>query len=436
MTPAQLSNYLSANKARLIDLDTYFVGGQRRYSAVMISNTGADQKAWWWYYNVSPSQINTLLWSNKARLVDIEQHDPAAGTFTVVMEQCPCPYWWWYYGVGESQLGDLLAQNGARIINIEPYSVGGQKRFAAIMINNSNAVTTRVSQILRSGADGATGLYLKQVGGPVLAALQENKIFEPASTLKVDPLLYAMRQVQAGSASLTGQVPIYGDVAGSCPGAVTANKEPLRDALQKMMQFSDNERTRAIIETFGVQNINNMAQAIGLTSTRINHSPGCGGPTPNTLTLANAGLLYEGVANGSLLNPTNRGTFFSLMAGKDTVDFSGAWDKTKEIIDAEAPAGMTVAKKENFKNQIRMSYKAGGYTLPGGNPWFEHRSIAGWAQIPFCTGSVVAPRQYVFGIFIDRATNAAAADATWNNAKVELLREPIRSALSNWASCG
>ena len=42
---------------------------------------------------------------------------------------------------------------------------------------------------------------------------------------------------------------------------------------------------------------------------------------------------------------------------------------------------------------------------------------------------------YVWGIFIDGATSATAADNTFNNAKVEPLREPIHAALSSWSSC-
>ena len=50
------------------------------------------------------------------------------------------------YGLTEAGVNDLSSQNGARVFHIEPYFVSGQKRFAAIMVNNSNEVETRVGE--------------------------------------------------------------------------------------------------------------------------------------------------------------------------------------------------------------------------------------------------------------------------------------------------
>ncbi|MEO1373833.1 MAG: hypothetical protein AAFW70_05835 [Cyanobacteria bacterium J06635_10] len=123
-----------ANKARIVDLDTYVVGGKRLYSAVMIKNKGGDQKAWWYYYNVSPSFITSKLKDNKARLVDIERH--GNNKFTVVMEKSQGQGWWWYYGKTAAQVNQLWQQNQARIFDIEPYTVDGKKRFAVLMLKN------------------------------------------------------------------------------------------------------------------------------------------------------------------------------------------------------------------------------------------------------------------------------------------------------------
>ena len=84
----QVSNAATANTARLVDVDTYFIGGQRYYSAVMISNTAADQKAWWWYADRTPEQISSALAANHARLTDIERHSAGEDRYTVVMEEC------------------------------------------------------------------------------------------------------------------------------------------------------------------------------------------------------------------------------------------------------------------------------------------------------------------------------------------------------------
>ncbi len=159
-----------ADNARLVDLDTYVVEGKRLYSAVMIKNTGDDQKAWWYYYNVSPSFITSKLQENKARLIDIEPH--GNDKFTVVMEKSQGQGWWWYYGKTAAQVNQLWQQNQARIFDIEPYTVNGNKRFAVLMLNNANTTTSRIGEMLRDNTDGVTGLYLKKVNGSVLASLQ------------------------------------------------------------------------------------------------------------------------------------------------------------------------------------------------------------------------------------------------------------------------
>ncbi|NEO61976.1 MAG: hypothetical protein F6J98_16650 [Moorea sp. SIO4G2] len=122
------------NQARIVDLDTYVVGGKRLFSAVMIKNTGADRKAWWVYSNKSPSFISSKLKENKARLIDIERR--GNNTFTVVMERSQGQRWWWYYGKTAAQVNQLWQQNGARIFDVEPYTVNGNKRFAVLMLDN------------------------------------------------------------------------------------------------------------------------------------------------------------------------------------------------------------------------------------------------------------------------------------------------------------
>lgn len=438
---SDITDAIVDNSGRLIDIESYFIGGVRRYSAVMIANEGADQKAWWWYVNVTPAQIGDLLQDNNARLIDLERHDTVAGTYAVIMESCPCPFWWWYFGLSETQVNDLVAQNGARIVDVETYGASSDRRFAVVMINNSNAITSRVGHLLRSGTDGVTGLYLKEVDGPVLAALQEHRIFEPSSSIKVLHHLHAMLQVQNGSASLGQSVDIYEDVPGtSCPGGPTGGSETLSDALREMMRRSDNERTKAVAVAFGTQNIINTAQSIGMTNTTINHHPGCGLP-PNDLTLADAGLLYEGVASGVLLNPTNRETFYELMAGKEMFldegyDFTHIWAPLlDDIINQEAPPTLTQAQRQGFKALMRLNYKAGGDTICTGGSCVYHRSVAGWAEIPYCTNGLAVARQYVFGIFINDATDMDATNDTFDNTKAELLREQISAALSDWSPC-
>ncbi len=313
-------------------------------------------------------------------------------------------------------------------------------------------ITARVLKILRN-IDGTTGLYLKEVGGPVLAACNERTVFEPASTIKVLHHLHAMLQVQSGSVvqgstvTLETLVPWFTgfvqDSQGrntSCPADRGLAVDPLRNVLREMMWRSDNRHTQAIRVYFGEASINATAQNLGMKDTLIQHRMGCG-PTHNPqdnfldkhnrLTLFDAGLLYEGVANGSLLTPPNRQTFYELMAGKE-FDFTGIWSAIQRMIVAEAPPNMTAQQRAAFTNQMDTRYKAGDYTWcdPQCLYW---RSIAGWAQIPFCQEGRIVIRQYVFGIFFDKASRNPST--AFRLAKAELLREQLRDALQAFPAC-
>jgi hypothetical protein len=367
-----------------------------------------------------------------------------------------CPASSFFTGQTQSQMQDLAAQNGERIIDSNAYPGCGDLCFSFILVDNSvpsldgaNAVTARVAQLLRAGGiNGVQGLFLKQVGGPVLANLEESFSFEPASTIKVLPHLYAMNQVQNGAANLTDSVQQYTNGPESCPDpAQPGSTETLSVALQQMMWHSDNARTREITDTFGAANMNAYAASIGMFGTQLNHIVGCGGPVPNQMTLTDAGALYEGVANASLLTPANQATFYSLMAGKaefnaEQSDFTHLWDTDIPAIISQAAPGATAAQRRDYQNAMDLAYKAGNYVICSDSCSHiaDYYSISGWARIPFCNAGSPAPQDYVFGIFLHGAIDNSYSDGkstvaaqNFLAAKAELLRQPIVAGLT---SCG
>lgn len=424
-----ISNKMNQHQARIIDLETYVHNGTRYYSVVMIKNQGADASAWWWYINVSPNFIAQKINEHKARLIDIEKHGD--GTFTVVMEQNNGKYWWWYYGVSESQVNAFAQQNGARVFDVEPYEVNGSKRFAVLMLNNANALTTRVGSLLRAGYDGgASGLYLKQVQGPVLASLQANYVFEPASMIKALHHAHAMKQVQNDNANLNENINVYQAYQGSCPLDQTPPPmvvEDLEDTLTGMMRNSDNARTEAVRKRFGENNINATAQALGMQNSLIQHRLGCGADAvqnPNQLTLVDAGKLYEGVATG-FLNSEQRQTFYALMSNQDNSSFF------KSIVDEEAAKlGHSASTASAFKQQMQFAWKGGSYGLNGKS----YLTMGGWIRLPFKSCLANTPRQYVFGMFIHKADDIHDDFSIFGTTQ-ELLRDEIRSALKTWYPC-
>jgi len=471
---SDITNQLNQNNARLVDLKSYVDGGVQKYAAVMISNTGADNRAWWYYYDQTPSQISASLNANQARLVQLEPVD--AGHFDVIMQQDAGIGWWWYYGVDLNTLGKIAQQNGARIFNVESYlDSGGNTKLAAILINNSDAVTTTVGNILRGASSTAsTGLYLKQVAGPVLESLQADTQFEPASMIKAVLNLTAMRAVQAGTISLNTNLWMYYNPANpyvdfNNPGNPNENPDayadttsnrvslPLGVILARMMEISDNRATKAIDVQFGRPTINAVAQLAGMTNTVFASTLGSGVPG-NFLTLDDAGKLYEGVLNHTLLNAANAAQFFDNMSDQpdpggteaipigDSIFGPFQTDVTEEaanILGLPQNNALVTSLSNAFIAQMRGAWKGGSYTLGAANSqWALDLTAGGYLGLPFedAAGNINL-QNYLYGIFINNALvpqspfpnpQSNAVNNAWSQSQQELLRSLIHQALATW----
>ncbi|NJP10363.1 MAG: serine hydrolase [Leptolyngbyaceae cyanobacterium RU_5_1] len=427
------------NDRRLVDLDSYVVNGDRFFSAVMIPNTGVDQKAWWYYSNLTSSEIAQKLSENNARLTlfGLRSQSSSNKTYLALMEKRQGESWWWYFGQTMDQVNQRTAQHGARMISVDPYIENGGKRFNVVLLNNSNELTSRLRRSLADSQDGgAYGLYLKQVGGAVLASLQSQRPFYPASTIKVLEHVHAMLRVDRGFENLdTTRVTKYPDASDSCSNnhsGQTSTRETLRQALKNMMENSDNQSTNALQEYFGNGNavagrnaINMTAHnTLGLTNaTAINHKFGCGGPNnnpANSLTLSDLGKLYEEVASGLFRLEANRDTFYDLMlTGLGAIN---------TVVDEEASSlNLAQSTLADFKNRMRTAAKAGSFSTNTA----KYSSIGGWVVLPVKRNNTIISQEYVFGLFIDAADRIDENFSIWD-ARAELLRDEIRFALASF----
>jgi hypothetical protein len=127
---------INANHARLTSVSQYMFGGQTVYAVVMIANTGADAKAWWWYLGQTPDQITALINQHQARLIDVTS--AGGGRFNAVMESCAtgCPGWWWYFGLNNVDLLHAATTNHARISTMDMYPGCGSRCYVASLISD------------------------------------------------------------------------------------------------------------------------------------------------------------------------------------------------------------------------------------------------------------------------------------------------------------
>lgn len=427
---SDISNAVAANNARIVDIEEQALLGQTWYTAIMIKNTGADAKQWYWWVGTTVSFLSSEISSKGLRLVDLERR--ADGKYdAVLVKNTEGMQWWWWAGLSEASLNAQLAQTGARVQSIQRVDSGGTPLFYAITHNNSNVLSTRIGNILRNGSDGVSGLYLKEINGGVRANLQESFAFEPASTIKTLMHVEAMRQISLGTASLGEILTVFTGLGGpgvsdSCPQYTNPISEDMSTVLTLMMQQSDNNRTMAIRDRFGASNINATAVQLGMTNSQIVHTLGCGGPPPNSMSLVDGTLLHEAVANGFV--GSQRQALYDHML--TDVSAFGA-NQLGAIIDQEAAAvGLSSFELADFKALMKMAYKGGSYGY--GAPLAYYYSVLSYVKIPFLSGGDLIEREYVGSIFIHAGSNENAMIAAMDTASAELLRDEIRAAVQTW----
>ncbi|MCK5941130.1 MAG: serine hydrolase [Planctomycetes bacterium] len=432
-TPTALGQAAANNNARLIDVDSYRVNNTTYHLGVMIANTGADARAWWWYLDRTSAQVSSLLNSNNARLYDLGRN--ASGNWDVIMIQDPTPTaWHWWTNATANDVAFLMNNYGVRVIDVESYLVGFVRRFSIVTINNVNELSTNVGQAMRARTDGAVGCWLQRVNGPQLAGLNEATPFEPASTMKTLHHAHAMRRVSIGATPLNQGLTVftnYSPTEPSCPIDSGPTFEALQTALRLMMENSDNARTQAIATFFGQSSINATAAALGMTDTSLNHRLGCNAPAvanPNRTTLRDLHELHEQVANGYL--GAYRDTFYDLML--DNVNDLGV----AALIQSEAnQLGLSNATTQSFLAFTRLAHKGGSYGLSNGGPLFHHRAEFGWLSLPAIHNGSVIAREFTFGAFVNDASNGADASAAiYTDALPLLLRPQIHDALQTWTN--
>jgi hypothetical protein len=280
-TAAQVSSLLSHNSARLISLDPYFAGGQLLFAVVMVPNTGAQGRAWWWYYGQTAAQVGTLLTQNNARLTELRPYmddgqrlfavimisntgadntgwewwinaspsfiashiksdtmrvialapDPLGG-LDVIMVSSEGETWYWWYGIDAATVGKNLAAHQTRLIDLSPYTENGNLVFTAVEIGNNNpaqapinAESAQVASYANSHgwAGGFNGAYFvsSAPGAKPMIAVNSDFRYEPASSIKVLYLLYTLRSGISLNAKITYYWPGSGTPnPNACPATV------------------------------------------------------------------------------------------------------------------------------------------------------------------------------------------------------------------------
>ncbi|CAM4267333.1 serine hydrolase [Deinococcus marmoris] len=130
-----------------------------------------------------------------------------------------------------------------------------------------------LSDLRAQGYVGEVGLRVCDVLGRELFALNPERVFPAASTIKVPLLILALEWAQAGRLDLEGRVTLQ--AADRVPGAGVLHELgsglalSWRDVLTLMIVVSDNTATNLVIEQLGMDAVNGWLNAHGWTDTRL-----------------------------------------------------------------------------------------------------------------------------------------------------------------------
>lgn len=135
-------------------------------------------------------------------------------------------------------------------------------------------VTFDLMADLRSrGYVGEVGVLITDLAGRELYALNPDRVFPAASTIKVPLLLLALSEAQAGRLDLGGRVTLRAE--DRVPGAGVLHElmpglaPTWQDLLTLMIVMSDNTATNLVIERLGLDRVNDWLGERGLTGTRL-----------------------------------------------------------------------------------------------------------------------------------------------------------------------
>ncbi len=441
VTAQQVANWISGTNLRLIDLDTYVLGGTKYYSAVAVPNVGANAQSWWYYFNVTESEVVTYLTQNDARLISLAVESggtiSSPARFTVVMVGQNPGAGWFHGNLSGQQVNDLVAQYGARLTTLRRYTNWlGSTRYAAAMVDNANPQTRRIRDILWANTDGITGFTLKQLNGPWLAGVNETFPFEPCSTVKLLHGIYAIRQCALGLDALTNNVE-YKNKCASCPFTWTCSSQfhSLSQSIRLMLEPSDNNALIALEKRYGLANINGFADSIGCPNIEILRQDCQCGVVLNTATTAQMTSMIEQATDGTLFSSAWTEVLLDHMNDLDTLGYA-AYPTLSSVINQEAAAiNLPTEVRNMFRGEVRYANKGGSYECAGPVAWGTE---GGWASIPFKLNFIgnwiSVPRKYAFALF---GHNSSTLPTIVYSMKEEMLREQIAQALASWkTACG
>jgi beta-lactamase class A len=212
--------------------------------------------------------------------------------------------------------------------------------------------------------DGVLGVAIKDLSNEHTLLLNADEVFPTASTIKIAILAEFYRQLQQGKLKFDELYTLRkADLVGGSgiaealtPGATRLT---LRDVAALMVSVSDNSMTNVLIERVGMENVNSLLDALGLTHTRLRRKmmdvKAAGEGRENLATPRELMGLLEALFRGKVLNKEMTEDFFRLLSVHK-----------ESYLPHELPEDLRIANKPGELEGVRNDC---GVVLNGARPY-------------------------------------------------------------------
>ena len=199
--------------------------------------------------------------------------------------------------------------------------------------------------------DGVMGVAIEDLTTGDHFYLHEDEIFAQASSIKFTVLANLYLQAQQGKLKLTDSYTVQSsdlvpdsDIMGGLTPGVT--RLTLRDLATMMVAVSDNSATNVLIDRVGMQNVNAMLDALGLSHTRLRRKmmdlQAAKEGRENISTPREMMTLLDAIYHGKLLNKESTADFFKMLSTNKA-----------SFIPRDLPPDLKVANKPGELEAVR-----------------------------------------------------------------------------------
>ena len=192
--------------------------------------------------------------------------------------------------------------------------------------------------------------------------LNEEKLFQSASTIKIPIMIEMLRQVESGRYSLDQMIKIderY-KVPFSIISELTVSEYSILDLITLMIIISDNTATNVLMDLVGYYNVNNLMESFNLPDTKLNRKmmdfDAIKEGRRNTTRPIDMGIIMEKIYKTEILNTKHSSLAIDIMKRqlhKDTIgrylekDFIIA-NKTGELDGLNHDIGIVYSQKSIY----------------------------------------------------------------------------------------